>query len=112
MKIKSNEELWDLLGDVEKFNKFLSDFEADVKQQTLLLIPDIVVKHLQDQYKYRDLVKKFYKENPELIEDKALVGNLMNKVAADHPDWEMSDVFDRTAETAKAILGDRHARKV
>lgn len=112
MRIKTDEELWELLGSVDKFNTFLSEFEANVKRQMILLVPDLVLKHIQDQYKYKELVSKFYEAHPELVEDKALVGHLTNKVAAEHPDWDIEQIFSHSAEMAKAIIGDRHAQEV
>ena len=83
--IKTNEELWDILGSVDKFNTYISTVVEQTKREMILLVPEIVIKHIQDQHKYKKIVDKFYSDNPEFRKDKVLIGQLMNKIAADNP---------------------------
>ena len=105
MNIKSNDDLLSLFEDKDKFNNFLVLFAEKIKQDILLSLPDIVIKHIQDQHKYKKLVDNFYKENPELKKEKPLIMQLINKVAADNPGMALKDMFNLTAKKAQQILG-------
>jgi len=74
------------------------------KQEILLLIPAIVVKHIQDQHEYKKLVDDFYKANPELIKERLLIQKLTNQIAANDPALSVKEVFEETAKQAKEVL--------
>jgi len=109
--IKTDEELWEILGNVDKFNSYISSIVEQTKREMILLVPEIVIKHIQDQHKYKKVVDKFYSDNPEFRKDKVLIGQLMNKIAADNPGLEISEVFKRTAIKAKKVLGEKDYEK-
>ena len=77
-----------------------------LKREIFLSLPEIVIKHIQDQHKYKKLNDSFYKKYPELKKDQVLIGSLANKIAAENPELSMEDVFKKTGKRAKKILGD------
>jgi len=112
LKIKSNNELLELFEDKDKFNSFIQKVIEVTKQQTLLLIPEIVIKHIQDQHKYKKLVDQFYSNNPELVKEKPLIGQLINKLASDQPELSIEELFKKTAIQAKKVLGERNETSI
>lgn len=98
--IKTDEELWEIIGSVKSFNNFLESF----KQEILLSIPDIVIHHIQNQHKYKKIVDSFYEKYPDLEKDKVLVGSLANKIASENPAMSFEDVFKKAGLKARAVL--------
>ena len=104
MFIKDNEQLYDILGDAEKFDKLLQIVVESVRQQILCDVPSLVLLHLRNEIKYKDLKEKFFKTNPELIKYKAETGQALNEIAAEQPDIALEKVFNLGAIRAKEII--------
>ena len=75
-----------------------------LKQEILLMIPAIVVSHIQAQHKYKKIVDDFYLKHPDLVSEKVLIGSLANKIAADNPTLEPEEIFLKTGKQARKIL--------
>ena len=104
MKIKTSDELLELFDDVDKFNFFISDLEEKIIQRVILLIPQIVVKHIQDENKYAKILNKFYSENPKLAREKVIVGRLINKIVNEDPGIEIEEVFKKVTNQIYPML--------
>lgn len=95
---------------MEITEKDLMDKFEKMKQEILVMIPSIVISHIQDQHKYKKLSDSFYKTYPELKKEKALIGSLANKIAAENPELSMEEVFKKTGKRARKILGDNNEK--
>lgn len=106
--IKTNDQLYDLLGDAEKFDKLLQVVVETVRQQILCDVPALVLLHLKNELKYRELKERFIKANPELVNYKAETAQALNEVAANQPELPLEKVFELGAIRAKELI--RRAR--
>jgi hypothetical protein len=104
MFIKDNDQLYDILGDAEKFDKLLQVVVETVRQQILCDVPALVLLHLKNELKYRDLKEQFFVKNPELVNYKAQTGQALNEIAANQPDLPLEKVFELGAIRAKELI--------
>jgi len=88
-----------------------SDFVEKLKQEIYLAIPAIVVKHIQDQHKYKKLVDEFYKAHPKLVGERTLVGQVVNKLSAENPDMAVEEVFNLAAKEAYKVMEATNGKK-
>ena len=104
MLLKTNEELWEILGTVEKFNTFLSNYTEFIARKVMLAVPALVIHHIKNEQSYNLIRDKFFKDNPELVEYKSVVAQELNKIAANHADWDIEKVFTQAGIEAKKII--------
>lgn len=111
----------DLLDTKEGLNKLLNIIvkEAitrskagsveEAVQRTFQSVPGLVVNMIRRQSAMEKIVAEFYTENEDLDPYKQTVAIAANGVHAEHPDWEVSQVFDEAAKRARKSLGLREA---
>lgn len=104
MFIKDNDQLYDILGDAEKFDKLLQVVVETVRQQILCDVPALVLLHLKNEIKYRELKAKFLQDNPELVKYQAETAQALNEVAANQPELQLEEVFRIGAIRAKELI--------
>ena len=104
MKIKTDEELWEILGTAEKFNIFLSNYTEFISRKIMLAVPALVIHHIKNEQNYNIIKDKFFAANPELVDYKPVVAQELNKIAADHADWDVEKVFTHAGIEAKKII--------
>lgn len=102
--IKSNGELWEILGDVEKFNSFLMNFRESIVRQAMLAVPALVIHHIKNEHSYNEIKNKFFDDNPELIKYKSIVANHLNVIASNHSNWSIEKVFTNAGIKAKKTI--------
>ena len=112
MFIKDNEQLYDILGDAEKFDKLLQIVVETVRQQILCDVPALVLLHLKNEIKYKDLKEKFLKANPELVKYKAETGQALNEIASEQPDIALEKVFELGAVRAKELIRRKYDERI
>jgi len=112
MFIKDNEQLYDILGDAEKFDKLLQIVTETVRQQILCDVPALVLLHLKNEIKYKDLKERFLKTNPELVKYKAETGQALNEIASEQPDIALEKVFELGAVRAKELIRRKHDERI
>lgn len=100
MNIKSNDELLELFESADKFNSFIEK----LKQEIILMIPKIVVKHIQDEHQYAKVLNNFYSKHPRLAQEKVLVSSLINKIVNDDPSMPIEQVFENVAIQVYPLL--------
>lgn len=101
MKLKSDEELWEILGSVEKFNRFIEVVIEEAKQQVMFDVPALVVYHLKNEKLYSETLQRFFAANPELESYRPVVGEELNKVAAKDPGKPLEKMFEEAGVAAK-----------
>lgn len=103
-KINTEEELYDILGSLDKFNSFLINYTEHIMRKTMLSVPALVIHHIKNEQAYLIIKDKFFKANPELIEHKSIVAQQLNIIAAEHTDWTIEQVFNQTGLETKKII--------
>jgi len=101
MIIKTEEELWEILGSLEKYNKHIEEVINHTLQQCMLSIPTIVVHHLKNEQKYDRIKTNFFKNNPELMNYKPIVAKQIQQISSDNPSWDVDKVFQEAGIKAK-----------
>jgi len=104
MKIKTEKELYDMLGSLEKFNQFLVVLEENILRKNMLAVPALVIHHLKNEISYNKIKEDFFKKNPELIPHKPVFAQQLNIVAAEHVDWSIEQVFTQAGIESKVII--------
>jgi predicted patatin/cPLA2 family phospholipase len=103
-KINDNEKLYELLGDVEKFNGFLSNFAEHILRKALMAVPALVIHHIKNETNYDRIKKEFFDKNPELLKYQQVVKQQLNVVAAEHTDWTIEQVFNEVGLQSKQLI--------
>ena len=103
-KIKSNNELYELLGDVDRFNTFLTNYTENLTRKIMLSVPALVIHHIKNEQNYIRIKDQFFDSNPELKGYKTVVAQQLNNVAAEHPDWTIEQVFNQSGIESKKII--------
>jgi len=104
MKIETEEELYEMLGSLEKFNGFLTNFAEHITRKIMLAVPALVIHHIKNEHSYNKIKGEFFEKNPELVEYKEVVAKQLNIVASDHVDWTIEQVFQESGIEAKKII--------
>ena len=105
----------DVLDNKEALNKLLNKVltqatgvaQKKVYERVLLSIPDLVLGHINRQSVITKMVSDFYEVNEDLIPVKKTVGAIANTVHAEHPDWQLEEVFKESAVRTRDVLGLR-----
>ena len=105
----------DVLDNKEALNKLLNKVltqatgvaQKKVYERVLLSIPDLVLGHINRQSVVTKMVSDFYEVNEDLIPVKKTVGAIANTVHAEHPDWQLEEVFKESAVRTRDVLGLR-----
>jgi len=105
----------DVLDNKEALNKLLNSVVVQASgtaqrkayEKVLLSIPDLVLGHINRQSVITKMVSDFYEANDDLIPVKKTVGAVANTVHAEHPDWQLEEVFKESAVRTRAVLGLR-----
>lgn len=112
MFVKDNDQLYEMLGDAEKFDKLLQVVVETVRQQILCDVPALVLLHLKNELRYRELKEKFFRVNPELVENKTEAARALNEVSAEQPDIPLEKVFELGAIRAKELIRRKRNERV
>ena len=90
-----------------KMAKFIQDVTYGNILRTL---PTTVTQLVQSSTSVTEMVSNFYKENSDLAQVKPYVRTVLDGLAAQHPEWEISKLFDETAKNARKALGLKGAK--
>jgi hypothetical protein len=117
MKIKTEEELWGILGNLDKYNAHIEAVINHTLQQCMLSIPAIVIHHLKNEQEYKKIKLGFFKKNPELEKYKPVVGKQLQILSAANPSWSVEKVFQEVGLRSKEIIrsakeGDNYGQKI
>jgi len=92
-------------------SKMFQKAKSQAKEEVLTSLPETVNGYINQQLQVRESVNDFYRNNPELSENKNYVSRLANEVAGEHPDWEFPQVLEETARKARETLGLKQQAK-
>jgi len=74
-------------------------------QRTLQSVPELVVGYITRHTAMNRMVDEFYKEHPDLSNVKQTVAAVANDLHSKNPDWGVDQVFAKTAEETRKLLG-------
>jgi len=98
----------DIAADRNTFNKVMSMIEKRViekaSQKTLMDIPQVVLHHIKQQQMINKVVDRFYEENNDLKDLRQTVGHVANQTSVEHPDWNVSKIFNEAAKRTRKLL--------
>lgn len=80
-------------------------FAQRASEESLRKIGETVPNQIQHFITLNNMVRDFYKDNPELMPIRQQVGYLANAISTAHPDWSYDQVFAESAKQGKALLG-------
>ena len=103
-EIKTEEELWEILGSLDKFNSFMGNFTEHIARKIMLSVPALVIHHIKNEQNYIRIKDKFFSGNPELVKYKTVVAQQLNIIASEHTDWTVEQVFNQSGIEAKKII--------
>lgn len=73
-------------------------------EKTLLAVPGLAIRQLDNATKLNKVVADFYKGNKDLVKYKGVVGTYVNKIVSEDPSLSMEKVLKKVAsETRKAL---------
>ena len=78
---------------------------SDSVQQMALSLPNIVAAQVQQQASLKQHVDGFYAQNPHLVGVKRTVASVATEISAEHPDWNVEQVFSEAARKTTELLG-------
>ena len=104
MKISTDEELWEVLGSLEKFNEFLGEYTEFISRKIMLAVPALVIHHIKNEQNYTRIKDKFFVDNPELVNYKPVVAQQLNIIASENPGWSVEKIFEQSGIEAKKII--------
>lgn len=104
MIIKTEEELWDILGSLDKYNTHIEAVINHTLQQCMLSIPAIVIHHLKNEQEYKKVKLDFFKKNPELKNYISVVGKQLQILSSNNPSWSVEKVFQEVGLRSKEII--------
>lgn len=78
----------------EKLNEVLKRVQSDTLQGVFRSIPKIIASIIPQQVMLYSKTAEFYKENPDLLEHRTKVGELIDKVSAENPGWDLNKVLE------------------
>jgi len=102
--VEKEEELDKVLDSVDSFNNYMTKVVVKAQEGVLTSIPQLVAK-LADQVVTQKLaVAEFYRENKDLVGNKAFVGIVANDLAAKNPGWNMEKIISELGTEVRTRL--------
>lgn len=91
-----------------KVAKQIVDHQFTVAQEIYREVPKIAGDAAWQRQTMQAKVEDFYKANPELAQPAArtLAGRIANEIQAEHPDWDVDQIFAETAVRSKRTIAE------
>lgn len=108
MKLVNSEELVKLnvLMSHEELEAFLENFLKVCVEETLRAIPSAISHLVNSATTMKSLSENFYKDNPDLVDHRALVTKTMEGIEGRHPELGLKSLLEKTGVKAKQVLLD------
>jgi hypothetical protein len=94
---------------IENAEKFI---KPNVLNETLLSIPNVISSQIKEQAYINSAVDKFYEENSDLTNVKNTVGLVAQNIATEHPDYDITTLFNEAAKATRVMLKLPEASKI
>lgn len=100
--LATSENLNSLLATV--YNEAMTSASKLSAEQILQNLPNIMSTYVTQHLTMTKLVDDFYASNPDLQQAKQTVAAVANKIAAEHPEFTPTQVFDASAVETRSLL--------
>jgi hypothetical protein len=87
-----------------EFEEFLERFLKTCVEETLKALPGSINHLIKSATTMQALSKKFYDDNPDLVERKEVVAKIMEKVEGEHPEMGLKSILNETGLRARQSL--------
>jgi hypothetical protein len=98
----------DVMNDRETFvntmRSILGRYRQVLAQDFARGIPGVVAQQVQQVTTLRSAVDQFYVENEDLLPIRKTVGAVANQVVAEHPDWQLPQIFEESAKRTRKLM--------
>lgn len=88
----------------QRFNEKLEERSAQLREEILTNIPEVVQKTTQRAQSVNQVRQQFFKDNPALKNKMGYVRDMTNTVSHQNPDWSAKQVLDEVAKRAHRDL--------
>ena len=107
------------IGDIVKFtddedlNLLLNKVHWLTMEKLLRAIPELIKNRMEEDIILRREAMRFFENNGDLLEHSPLLSMVANEVQAEHPDWNVREVFEEAGKRARLRLdGQKKAEKI
>ena len=90
---------------LEVYNAAVEAASTRSAELTLKSIPQTVSKHIRQAQVMQETVNDFYRRNDDLSNVKPIVTAMANRIAADHPEYTVQQLFSASATETRKLLG-------
>jgi hypothetical protein len=105
LKFLPSDEVFDeVMKDSNNFNALLTTVVNTAVERSLRLMPQIATQLVDQQITLKTVVNDFYTDNKDLVPHKKYVGFVSNEIAAQHPDWGLSQILQETEKEVRNRL--------
>ncbi len=73
-------------------------------EKTLLAVPTLAIRQMNNASKLNKIVSGFYEANEDLVKYKGVVGAMINKVTSENPDYDIDKVLKEAAKESRKAL--------
>lgn len=100
-----SEEVFDeVLKNKDNFNALLTGVVNAAVERSLRLMPQLATQIVDQKVTMTNIVRDFYTDNKDLVPYKQFVGYTTNEVAAQHPDWTLTQILEETEKVVRDRL--------
>jgi len=107
--VKDEAEFDQIISSVDNFNAFIGrvvqEARAGAVEQAYTNLPQVVSGMVNRQMAFGQLVREFYKDNPDLVPHAKFASFVMNELAAQSPETEIPQLLSKTGEEVRKRLG-------
>jgi hypothetical protein len=89
---------------VNVYNKGLADASARAAEQVMRSLPKLITTYVTQQTTMAEMVKDFYRENPDLEPVKRTVAAVANEISAESPGMPLQELFVEAAKRTRQVL--------
>jgi len=96
-------ELTRLSIEIEEIKKTLAELPLKLKEEVLLLIPDVIGSVMMQHAVNQKITSEFYKKHPEFKNHGKIVASVIGELDSKYPDLP----YDKLTEKAAPIIAER-----
>ena len=102
----------EVMRDPSKLNNVLSSVYNTAVESTIVNIPKLVQKLINQQTTLNAKVDDFYKQHNDLVPYRKFIGFVANELSSNNPNWSLDELFDNVEkETRKRLSLNKETPK-
>ena len=105
------EEVAEIQKNPAKFNEILARTYQRARQDAIRDVKDVTRNVVRQEQQQQETARKFFDENPDLVQHRDYVGMIANQLANSNPEWTTDKLLQETSrEVRKRLNIDEQAR--